>query len=68
MCAVVCTKLVEATVAELLPAEAQLLQVHAFEAIRTLVAFSIRGTVCVWDGQTVPGHITNQDRGEKNRI
>lgn len=61
---IIYTKFIEATVTKLLSAEAHILQVDTFEAIRTLVAFSIRGTVGVWDGQTVPCHITDQKRKE----
>lgn len=61
-----CTQFVEAAVSELLSAQAQLLQVHALEAQRTLVSFSIRGTVGVWDGQAVPRHVTEEREDVKD--
>lgn len=62
------TQFIEATITKLLSAEAQLFQVHAFEAMRTLVTFSVRGTMGVWDGQAVPCHITDQKKEKKNVI
>lgn len=54
------TKFIKATVAQLLSAEAKLLQICTFEALRTLVALPIRGAVGVWDGQAVPRHLPEQ--------
>lgn len=54
------TEFIKATVAQLLSAEAQLLQIFTFEALRTLVALPIRGAVGVWDGQAVPRHLPEQ--------
>lgn len=51
------TEFIEATVAQLLSAEAQLLQILTFEALRTLITLPIRGAVGVWDGQAVPRHL-----------
>lgn len=56
------TEFIKTTIAKLLSAEAQLFQIHAFEAIRTLVAFPIRGTVGVWDGQAVPCHLSGENK------
>lgn len=54
------TEFVEAAVAQLLSAEAQLLQICTLEALWTLVALAIGGAVGVWDGQAVPRHLPEQ--------
>lgn len=62
------TELVKATVAQLLSAEAQLLQVCTFEALRTLVALPVRGAVGVRDGQAVPRHLPEQFKERKRNM